>query len=77
MKKYGFLLFFLLISGFSASYSKPRVYDLNECIDIAVKNNYDLQLSEAQITTSASGLRAAFGSYLPSVNFSAGYDRVC
>jgi outer membrane protein len=76
MKKYGFLLFFLLVSAFSASYSKPRIYDLNETIQIAVKNNYDLQLSEAQITTAASGLRAAFGSYLPSINLSAGYDRV-
>lgn len=76
MKKYGFLLFFLLISGFSSSYSKPRVYDLKECVDIAVKNNYDLQLSEAQVTTAAAGLRAAFGSYLPSINLSAGYERI-
>ncbi len=76
MKKYGFLLFFLLVSGFSVSYAKQKTYDLKECVDIAVKNNYDLQLSEAQITTAASGLRAAFGSYLPTMSFSAGYNRI-
>jgi len=75
MKKYTLLIFFLLISSLSTSYASPKVYDLSETIEIAVKNNYDLQLSEAQITTAASALRAAFGSYLPSINLSAGYDR--
>ncbi|MEI6088891.1 MAG: TolC family protein [bacterium] len=75
MKKYGVLLFFLLMSGFSVSYASPKIYDLNETIEIAVKNNYDLQLTGAQISTATSGLRAAFGSYLPSIGFSAGYNR--
>lgn len=75
MEKYALLIFFLLISSLSVSFASPKVYDLNETIEIAVKNNYDLQLTEAQITTAASSLRAAFGSYLPSINLSAAYDR--
>lgn len=75
MEKYALLIFFLLISSLSVSFASPKVYDLNETIEIAVKNNYDLQLTEAQKTTAASGLRAAFGSYLPSIGFSAGYNR--
>lgn len=52
-----------------------KVYSLEDCISIALRNNPDVKVNQGKIDVSKSGLRAAFGSYLPSASASAGYSR--
>ncbi len=52
-----------------------KVYSLDECIIVALKNNPDLHVNQKRIDLSKSSLRSAFGAYLPSASASAGYSR--
>ncbi|MDZ4744883.1 MAG: TolC family protein [bacterium] len=51
------------------------LYTLEECIRIALEKNLDVRLANARARASAAGLTAAFGSYLPSAEINAGYQR--
>jgi len=52
-----------------------RVYTLDECIALALRDNPTLAREQKAIEISQSALTRAFGSYLPSLNASAGYWR--
>ncbi len=54
---------------------EKKEYNLQECIKIALKKNFDIHLSEAQLATNHADLVNAFGMYLPSINFNMGYSR--
>jgi outer membrane protein len=53
-----------------------KVYSLQECIDIAVINNYDLMVNRQQVATASADLTNAFGNYLPRFDFNTGYSRI-
>ena len=55
--------------------SEPKNFTLDQCVEIAVKNNYDVLIANAQVETSGADITNAFGRYLPSINFSGGYSR--
>lgn len=50
-------------------------YNLEECLSIAEKNNFDIELSTQQIISSKADVRNAFGNYLPSISYNMGYSR--
>lgn len=52
-----------------------QVYTLQECIEIAVLNNYDLIVNRQQVATASADLTNAFGNYLPRFDFNTGYSR--
>lgn len=53
----------------------PTSYSLEECIRIALEQNYDMVLTNANARYAAASLTAAFGSYLPSAAIGANYSR--
>ena len=73
------LLFILALSSiWSYSFSQKfdtQTYSLQECLTIAVQNNYDLIVYRAGLEAAAANKTSAFGSFLPSVQFSGGYSR--
>ncbi len=74
-----FLLFFIFHFSLYAddvTHSLKKVYSLQECLDIAVMNNYDLMVARQQVTAASADLTNAFGNYLPRMDFNMGYSRV-
>mgnify|MGYP000864394675 CR=1 FL=1 len=69
------LLFFLGLNSLFAQVSSNKVYSLEECLDIASRNNYDIILSGKRTETTGYELTNAFGNYLPSLDFNMGYSR--
>lgn len=61
----------LLAQGVAGS----RTYSLTQCIEIALKRNYDIQYNKAQLKSADARVMNAFGEYLPAINFSMGYNR--
>lgn len=55
--------------------ASPTVYTLPECIRIALVENFDIKLTNANARNAAAGLTAAFGGYLPGASFGANYSR--
>jgi outer membrane protein len=76
MRKFVILIFILSISSVIAQQGARKTYSLRECLDIATKQNFDVILSEAQVATSGADITQAFGSYLPSIDFNMGYQRI-
>jgi outer membrane protein len=75
------LFFLLLISNFSLyandiTHTSKKTYTLQECIDIAIMNNYDLMVARQQVTAASADLTNAFGNYLPRMDFNMGYSRI-
>ncbi len=52
-----------------------KVLNLNECIEIALKKNFDIRNNDVQITTANADLKNAFGQYLPSIGFDITYNK--
>jgi|GEM_PF-2658525 len=52
-----------------------RVYTLDECIAVALRDNPTLAREQKNIEIGQSALTRAFGAYLPSLGASAGYSR--
>ena len=68
-------LFLLFVEfGFAQSEIK-KVLNLNECIEIALQRNYDIQINEAKIAAAGAGLTNAFGQYLPTMGFDMSYNK--
>lgn len=65
---------FILFS--TSAYSQSKFYDLNDCINIAVRENYDIKNYEARIKGAGADLTNAFGNYFPSINLGGGYQRI-
>jgi outer membrane protein len=72
-----FLLIVLSLSEFASAQqqSDVKTYSLKECIDIALKQNPDLQTALTRIAPAGAAVASAFGSYLPSISVSGGYQR--
>ncbi len=53
----------------------PRQYSLDECLKIGSDQNLEIIAAQSQIQVQSANLTAAFGSYLPSIGASFGYQR--
>lgn len=53
----------------------PRQYSLDECLKIGSDQNLEILAAQSQIQAQSANLTAAFGSYLPSIGASFGYQR--
>lgn len=65
------------ICGFTA-FAQPGntvVFSLQDCLEVSASKNFDIQSSRAQLQTAAADITGAFGSFLPSINASAGFSR--
>lgn len=49
---------------------------LEEAIQIALENNYDIAPAESQVQAARAGKIAAFGQYLPNISANAGYSKI-
>lgn len=77
MKKYSAVILALLVPCFVLCQESGSVttYSLEECITIALQNNFDVKLSNAQAQAAAANLTQAFGEYLPSADITTSYNR--
>jgi outer membrane protein len=76
-KTFLLLLSFVIISTYSQSQiaGKQKVFSLDDCINIALNNNYNIILADARTETASSNVTSAFGSFLPSIGINSGYTR--
>ncbi|UCC78932.1 MAG: TolC family protein [Candidatus Zixiibacteriota bacterium] len=65
-----FLIIFGINSGLNA-----ETYTLDQCIDIALKNNYGVIAAEKAYSTARGNVYAAYGSLLPNISISSGMSR--
>jgi len=65
----------LLLSATAYSQPEAETYTLDQCIDIALKNNFGVIAAEKQYSTARGNVYAAYGSLLPRVSISAGMSR--
>ena len=63
----------IVIGEISALHAET--YTLDQCIDIALENNYGVIAAEKSYNTAESNLYSAWGSLLPSISISAGANR--
>ncbi len=76
MKFLRLLFIFFIISNLNSQNSAiPKQLSLNQCYEIALSYNPDIMLANAQLASNGAAITAAFGSFLPSVNFNMGYNR--
>lgn len=71
-------MYFLLIFFFSFLHSQQsgqKALDLQECIQIAKNQNFDILLTQSNINAAGAGLTNAFGNYLPSIRMNSGFNR--
>ncbi len=68
------ILFFATTIMFSSAVAQ-RKYNINECISIAINNNYDLLFGKYQEHYDSVLQKNVFGSYLPNISANAGYSR--
>ena len=74
MKKITIIALLLVLVSLQLS-AADKHYNLNDCISTALKNNFDLKLTDAQINSAEAGLMSAYSGYLPSLNYQMGYSR--
>ncbi len=65
---------FLLLAAFAPAFSGTRSLSLDEAIEIAVKQNKNLQIAKLGVQKAEAQVREAIGNALPSLNLSAGYN---
>lgn len=71
MKQFSFLFIILLLSAFNMqAQNAKKAYSLQECIDIAVKNNLQLQQSHWAIENAKNNILGTRGTMLPGVSAS-------
>lgn len=77
MKKIFLLFTIIILSSKPVSSQKfdQKIYTLSECIEIAMQENSEIQISKANIIAANSSVKGAFGNYLPQAQFSMGYSR--
>ncbi len=54
---------------------KKKIYSLEECISVALANNFDIRLSDSRVEAAEAEVTSAFGDYLPNINVNLGYSR--
>jgi len=67
------LIFTVAVHTQTEGLQKPLT--LNDCVAIALQQNFDILLSNASARSAAAGLTAAFGQYLPGASINANYSR--
>ena len=76
MKKFLIIMFFAVFThSFAQIKNEQRIFTLEDCLDIAFKNNYDIQLASSQLTANSADITNAFGLFLPTIGFNIGYNR--
>jgi outer membrane protein len=71
MKRQTFLISFFLLLAFGISaQEKPKIWDLTTCIDYALKNNIQIQLSKVSLEQSAVTTKQAKAQLLPNLSAS-------
>ncbi len=78
MRKIVFVLIAVIILfniNLNAQPEIKKVMNLNECIEIALQRNFDIQTNDMQIKSANADLTNAFGQYLPSFGFDMGYSK--
>ena len=60
---------------FTSQAVSQKKYNISECINIAINNNYDLMFNKYQEYYDSVLQKSIFGSYLPNVSANAGYGR--
>lgn len=70
------IFFSLIFESYSQIAGQSKAYTLEECIETALRNNYQIQLKQAQMSSAGAQVTGAFGAYLPSINFNMGYQRL-
>ncbi|TAL71057.1 MAG: TolC family protein [Bacteroidetes bacterium] len=68
-------IFSLINTSISQVKSEQKVFTIDQCIETAIKNNYEVQAANAQVVAANADITNAFGKFLPSINFEAGYNR--
>jgi outer membrane protein len=75
MKKLQFILFSILtlITTFTI-HAQTKKWTLQECVDYALKNNITIKQTELDIKSASVDKKAAFGSFLPTLNANASHS---
>jgi outer membrane protein TolC len=55
--------------------AKGETYTLDECIDTAISNNYDVLSAKSEVKSSEAGVLSAWSNFLPNLNMYASYNR--
>src|SRR5476651_2651253 len=63
-----YLIFFLLLPGFSLKAQQNNHFTLQQCIDIAIQNNFNVKTSEAQMQINRISWQQARENLLPNIN---------
>lgn len=75
MKRWILLALLASVATGQTAGDSVRVYTLDECIAVALRDNPTLAREQKNIEIGQSALTRAFGAYLPSLSASAGYWR--
>lgn len=67
--------FILSINLFAQDKGIKKTYTLDECLKLARENNPQVKIAESQLSLAGAEITSAFGNYLPSASFNAGYTR--
>lgn len=73
MNKFIIYSLFLFGVGLSAV-AQPKKWSLEECVDYALKNNISIKQTELELKTVDIDKKAAFGSFLPTLNANASHS---
>ncbi len=65
---YLILLTLIVLFSSSATYSQPKMVSLDECIQIALKNNTDIVAARSNYNIYQAGLQSAYGNFMPKLS---------
>src|ERR1700712_654959 len=63
-----YLILFFLLSGFSIQAQQNNHFTLQQCVDIAIQNNFNVKTSEAQMQINRISWQQARENLLPNIN---------
>ena len=73
------ILIFILFEAISISFAQKgvgeNVYSLEQCIETALKNNYDIKIADSRTLASEADVTSAFGDFLPALSINTGYNK--
>jgi outer membrane protein len=70
------MLFLLLFfSSLFSQVSDEKTLSLDDCIDIAKRQNFDIKLTKSELNAAGANLTNAFGNYLPTIRLNSGFSR--
>lgn len=70
-------MLFLLLFFYSlfSQVADERTLSLDDCIDIAKRQNFDIKLTKSELNAAGANLTNAFGNYLPTIRLNSGFSR--